>query len=80
MPKNDTAADIITDVSRALYGDAEDGQARLAAALGLSPRVLRDARRGHADLSPDRVLQLAERQALEAARVRDAVKAWLKKS
>jgi hypothetical protein len=80
MSKDDTTADIITDVSRTLYGDAEDARTRFAAAIGLSPRVLRDVRRGHANLSPGRVLELAERQAHEAARVRDAIKARLKKS
>jgi hypothetical protein len=84
-----TAADILADVGRSLYG--EEWQARLAAELGIKPTMLRDWRRGKSKAFGPKhgvfgdLVALAEEEAEEAARratetakARDALKAWIK--
>jgi hypothetical protein len=61
----------------------EDWQARFGAAFKLPKDTVRGIRRDHMDLFPElaaEMLTLIEQRAMEAARARDALKAWLKKN
>ncbi len=83
MSNDKTAADVFSEVGRALYG-SDDWLEPMAPALGVKRDTLRNVRRGNMVVSPDHgmfddLLALAERRAEETARARDALKAWLTK-
>jgi hypothetical protein len=80
-PENKTAADVLADVGRILYG-SDDWQARLARDLKIGRHTIQQWRSGKLPLGPDHgalddLLALAERRADEVARARDELREWL---
>jgi hypothetical protein len=80
-PDDKTAADVLADVGRILYG-SDDWQARLARDLKIGRHTIQQWRSGKLPLGPDHgalddLLALAERRADEVARARDELREWL---
>jgi transposase-like protein len=83
-PDNKTAADLLSEVGRALF-DGDDWPSRLALALGVERNTLRQWLRGRSRFGPehgalDDLLALAERRAEETVKARDELRDWLKRN
>jgi hypothetical protein len=86
MPKqpkpNKTAADILTDVGRALSDNTEDWQARLAHALGVGRSSIQYWRNGRLPFGPDHgaldtLLALVTRREAELRQAKKELRKWL---
>ena len=89
MPKqpkpNKTAADILTDVGRALSDNTEDWQARLAHALGVGRSSIQYWRNGRLPFDPDHgaldtLLALVTRREAELRTAKKELQAWMKRN
>ncbi len=89
MPKlrkpEKTAADLLAEVGRAIFDDAEDWQARLAIALDVRRDTIRDWRSGRMSFGPDhgaldRLLAMVTRREAELRKTKNELRKWLKQN
>lgn len=80
-----TAAEIVTDIGRTIFDNADDWQARLAIALTVRRDSIRDFRGGRLHFGPDHpllddLLALVSKRAAELARAETEMRAWLERN
>jgi len=85
QPTNKTAADLLTEVGRALSGDTEDWQARLAHALGVGRSAIQQWRNGRLPFDAnhgalDDLLALVTRREAELRQAKNELRKWMKRN
>ncbi len=89
MPKlrkpEKTAADLLAEVGRAIFDDAEDWQARLAIALDVRRDTIRDWRSGRMSFGPDhgaldRLLALVTRREAELRQAKKEMQTFMRRN